>query len=100
MNKRPPPEEQTALNGMTPPPGLFVTRGLSRLIAAAVVDKKFRELLLENPAAALESSYGGETFHLTEEEKALILPIRQASSLADFAMQILKNNHKGQQQSG
>jgi hypothetical protein len=67
---------------------------LSRLISAAVVDRKFRELLLENPTVALESNYGREGFCLSSEEKDLVLSVQQPASLADFAMQIAESYAK------
>jgi hypothetical protein len=60
---------------------------LSRLITAAVVNQKFCNLLLTNPATALATGYGGESFYLTTEEQELILSI-QATTLADFATQL------------
>jgi hypothetical protein len=62
--------------------------GVNSLIAAAVVDSSFRELLLANPAYALEKGYYGQFFGLTEEERQLVVSIR-ASSLSDFAYQLL-----------
>jgi hypothetical protein len=62
-------------------------RELSRLINAAVISKEFCQLLLTNPATALTIGYNGDLFHLTSEERDLILSIR-ASSLADFAQQL------------
>ncbi len=61
----------------------------SRLIAAAVVNKQFRKKLLENPALALASGYGGEDFHLGGEERARVTAIR-AASLPEFARQLLQ----------
>jgi len=54
---------------------------------AAVVSREFCTLLLTNPLTALTAGYGGESFHLTPEERALILSIRD-SSLVDFAKQL------------
>jgi len=62
-------------------------RELSRLINAAVISKEFCRLLLTNPTAALSTGYNGDLFHLTSEERDLILSIH-ASSLADFAQQL------------
>lgn len=60
---------------------------LSRLITAAVVNQKFCNLLLTNPATALATGYGGESFYLTTDEQELILSIH-ATTLADFATQL------------
>ncbi|HEX9926855.1 MAG TPA: hypothetical protein VGD99_29680 [Anaerolineae bacterium] len=70
---------------------------LSRLLAAAVVNRKFRDLLLANPAAAIETGQGEESFNLTSDEKALILPIQHAQSLADFASKLINNHVKATQ---
>jgi hypothetical protein len=62
-------------------------RELSRLLTAAVVNKRFCKLLLTNPASALASGYNGESFRLDRDDKDLVLSIR-AKSLAEFARQI------------
>lgn len=100
MNKRIFPLGRIIQNQITPSSPLSSPNGeLSRLIAAAVVDRKFCELLLVNPAAALESSYGSESFNLTPEEKALVLSIQYPTSLADFAAQLTKNYCKANRKS-
>jgi hypothetical protein len=66
-------------------------REISRLITAAVVNRGFCQMLLDNPKRALASGYKGETFTLETEEQDLIFSI-QAVSLADFAAQLV--NHK------
>lgn len=60
---------------------------ISRLLAAAVINKRFRDLLLSDPARALAQGYHGETFQLTRDQKALVLSIR-ADKLSDFALQL------------
>jgi hypothetical protein len=60
---------------------------LSRLLTAAVINRRFCNLLLTSPAAALASGYHGEPFRLATEEKDLVLSI-QARSLEEFAMQL------------
>jgi len=60
---------------------------LGKLVHAALISAKFRELLLTDAAAALAAGCAGETFHLTPEEQELVLSIH-ASSLQDFAMQL------------
>jgi hypothetical protein len=59
----------------------------SRLLTAAVVNRRFRQMLLSDPGRALASGYGGEAFHLGSDEKESISSIR-ASSLEDFARQL------------
>lgn len=62
-------------------------REFSRILTAAVVNKKFRNLLLSNPGMAIQIGYGGEAFHLAEKETERLSMIR-AASLADFATQM------------
>lgn len=61
--------------------------GLSRIFAAAVVNRQFCELLLRDPHEALEKGYLGETFALSKEERDLLVSIR-AHSLPDLARQV------------
>jgi len=74
-------------------------REVSRLLSAAVVNKRFCKLLLTNPASALASGYNGESFSLEREKKDFITSI-QAKSLADFARQLqdeqMDNTRKSQ----
>jgi hypothetical protein len=60
---------------------------LSRLLAAAVVNTQFNTLLLDNPETALANGYLGESFQLTEEERALLVSIR-AGTLIEMAKQL------------
>lgn len=64
--------------------------GLSRMFAAAVVNRQFCELLLNDPCEALQKGYLGEIFMLTQYENELIVSIK-AKSLADLARQINKS---------
>lgn len=61
--------------------------GLSRLFAAAVVSRQFRETLLQEPETALADGYLGQTFQLTDQEKKLLQSIR-AESLTDLAQKV------------
>lgn len=63
-------------------------RELSRLVTAALINKGFCNLLLNDPHAALNSGFQGEPFRLEREEEDLVLSIK-ANSLADFAMQLV-----------
>jgi hypothetical protein len=65
-----------------------VSKELRKLLCAAAVSVDFCQRLLTTPGQALESGYNGETFELTPRERALVLSL-QASSLADFAHQLL-----------
>ena len=69
--------------------GTPVHQEYSRILTAAVINLQFRQLLLSNPAKAIDSGYGGETFYLAREEKKRVASIR-ATSLADFAIQLSK----------
>lgn len=66
-----------------------VRRECGRLIHAAVINKRFREMLLANPVKSIETGYSGENFSFTREEKARIRHI-QARSLEDFAVQLMQ----------
>ena len=57
------------------------------MFAAAVVNRQFCEMLLNDPEEALRKGYLGETFTLTQDECDLIVSI-QARSLADLARQV------------
>lgn len=57
-----------------------------KILAAAVINKQFRDQLLSNPLSALENGFGGQRFQIGSEMKARISTIR-AKNLADFTMQ-------------
>lgn len=57
---------------------------INKLLSAAVVNAKFRHLLLTDPRAALKAGYNGESFDLDEKTRARILSIT-AGSLSEFA---------------
>jgi hypothetical protein len=59
----------------------------SRLLTAAVVNRRFRQMLLTDPERALASGYGGEAFYMRTDERESVSRIR-ASSLEDFARQL------------
>jgi hypothetical protein len=58
--------------------------GLSAVFAAAVVNKKFRELLLNDPEKALKQGYLGKSFALNQEDSNLIISL-DARSLVHIA---------------
>ena len=60
---------------------------LSRLLSAAVINQRFRDLLLTQPEEALRVGFQGETFPLSREDHQRVLAI-QARDLADFALQL------------
>ena len=61
---------------------------ISRIITAAVVNRHFRQDLLNNPRRAIENGYGDETF-LLEEAQTMRLEKIRADSLEDFATQVI-----------
>lgn len=63
------------------------TRALSRVITAAVVNRTFRDLLLNNPDQALSEGYNSESFALQDDEREHILSIN-AQSVSDLAAQL------------
>jgi hypothetical protein len=59
-------------------------KGLNQLLCAAVVNERFRDMLLHHPARAIAMGYLDHTFPLTPEEHELVMGIR-AERLEDFA---------------
>jgi hypothetical protein len=64
---------------------------INRLLAAAVVSRKFCALLLSDPALAITQGYAGERFSLSADEYNLVLSVR-GSSLQEFATQLCEYN--------
>lgn len=62
-------------------------REYSKILTAAVVNEKFRKLLLTNPGIAIKNGFGGEVFHLGAEDSKRISAIR-VTTLAEFARQM------------
>jgi hypothetical protein len=67
-----------------------ISSGISRVFAAAVVNRQFCSMLLQDPQIAIQNGYLGETFSLSKEEKDLIVSIR-ANSLSDLAKQVSRS---------
>ena len=67
---------------------------ITRLIAAAVVNKDFCQILLNDPNQALENGYQGEKFLLRKVERDLLLSVR-ASSLSELAGQLISTLETG-----
>jgi hypothetical protein len=65
----------------------YPSRESLRVLSAAVVSSRFRQILLSDPRRAINSGYAGETFHMDESEIAWMSSI-QAESLAEFARQM------------
>ncbi len=60
-----------------------------RLIHAAIINKRFRDMLLTAPMQTIEAGYCGEKFHFPRDIHDRIEQIR-AGSLEDFSSQLLK----------
>lgn len=67
--------------------------GLNRLVAVALVDPKFKQLLLTCPSLVLEKDYNMESLRLTPQDIESVLAIK-TDRLVDFATQLhqLNNN--------
>lgn len=76
-------------NQLTPPAeqAWQCSQEISRMLTAALVNRKFCHLLLTDPLLAMRSGYNGETFQLSADELDLLLSI-EATSLHDFAAQL------------
>lgn len=61
--------------------------GLNQLVCAALINDRFCQTLLSNPAQALAMGYQDQSFSLTPEERTFVLGVR-ARQLEDFAAQI------------
>ncbi len=62
---------------------------LSRVVHAAIINRRFRENLLSDPIRSIESGFCGESFYFSRETKEQIRSI-QARSLEEFAAGITK----------
>ena len=60
---------------------------ISRIVSAAVVNKRFCSALLSNPVAAISQGYFGEPFRLSAEQKDRISTIKE-NSLESFAARL------------
>jgi hypothetical protein len=76
-------------------------KSLNQLLCAAMVNGRFREMLLHDPARALSAGYLDHSFALTSEEREMVIGI-QAQQLEEFAAQIYhwisgngNNGHNG-----
>lgn len=66
-----------------------LSKNVNRLVSAAIVNPRFRRLLLTDPVAALAAGYNGEDFQLTSVEYAAVTSL-QVSTIRDFAAQLLR----------
>lgn len=60
---------------------------INRLLAAAVINSGFRNLLLANPRRAIQAGFAEEQFALSAQAEELLASI-QAPSLKEFAQQL------------
>lgn len=72
-----------------PDPNESVRMECGRLIHAAVINRRFQDMLLTNPIKSIEDGFCGEKFAFTWEEKQRIKLIR-ANNLADFSNQLMQ----------
>jgi hypothetical protein len=63
--------------------------GLPELFAAAVVNQQFRDMLLADPATAIQNGYLGKPFSLTQDQVDILISIRGAN-IGDYARQVNK----------
>lgn len=70
-----------------------ISPGLNRLIAVALVDPKFKQLLLTCPRLAVEKDYNLESLRLTPQDIELASAVK-TDHLVDFATQLQKLNDK------
>jgi hypothetical protein len=70
-------------------PQLAVNMEFGRLVHAAIINRRFRESLLSNPARVVDDGYCGESFHFSSDVKERIGKIR-ACSLEDFSSQLMR----------
>ena len=61
---------------------------LGYLLSAAVVNRQFRKMLLEDPETALQRGYLGERFELSRDERERLTSVH-ARSLADLARTVI-----------
>ena len=59
----------------------------SRILSAAVINQRFRDKLLSDPAQAVANGYNGETFDLSEAERKE-LSLLKGLTLSEFALQL------------
>ena len=70
-------------------PRMAVKAEFSRLIHAAIINRRFREKLITNPIQTIETGYCGEAFYFSRELRDQIRLIH-ADSLEDFSFQFLQ----------
>jgi hypothetical protein len=76
-----------AINQTTKKTSFPVNSEISRIVSAAVVNKRFCSTLLSNPVSALSHGYCGEPFSLSADQKNRIAMIKE-DSLEEFAAKL------------
>lgn len=67
--------------------GMTSNAEINRLLSAAIISRRFRSMLLNDPAKAIAGGYFGEKFHISSKMAQQVTAIH-ASTLADFATQL------------
>jgi hypothetical protein len=62
----------------------------SRILTAAVINKRFRYQLLKDPIQAVARGFNGETFRLSPNEEKVLSSLK-GLSLADFASHLTQS---------
>ena len=75
------------INTTASPKRQLASAEYSRILSAAVINARFRNMLLSDPVKAISGGYSGEMFDIGNDEKNRLARIR-ANSLADFAAQL------------
>lgn len=60
-----------------------------RLVHAAIINPRFRQMLLTNPENTIDKGFYGESFHFASEIKEQIKHI-QAGTLEEFSARVLE----------
>jgi len=70
---------------------------LGRLLVAALINKRIRQMLLLNPMTAVAAGYQGDSFHLSAAEQKVLVMLK-ANTLNEFAQMLLQavNEHNEQ----
>ena len=62
----------------------------SRILSAAVINERFRDKLLNDPAKAIATGFNGESFSLSEDERNELSSLK-GLSLSEFALQLSRS---------
>lgn len=76
-------------SGRTCTNGSVEASDLMRLLSVAIISRRFRELLLNDPATALDNGFYEQEFDLTPEERDFVLSMH-ATNLNEFAIEVTR----------